>query len=414
MPAGSTRTLEAPVALDFMKERGVPLEKQVFDWRDIVRAPISKLNDDAFTRVRVVLMNGIEQEANRFQHACARVSRALRLPLARVRRVEHHQQTLINWLLPADQSPLETTIAYEQVAIEVTASVAQNEPDPYMKRVYHFGLLEDFDHLYRYSALLDRVEGKDSNNILQCYTDIMPGRPTVVEHRAPEDDLREPYNRALAAPITKLNAITIMGGEHQTRDYYMNIGPTFADPVARQLYAEIASIEEQHVTQYESIIDPDESLLEKWLLHEATEVYNYYNCLQQESNPRIKDIWERFLAYELGHLHYVMDIFRSVEKRDPAELLPVEMPEPIQFSSQRDYVRKVLAAEVNLRAAGTSFVPMEQESQASLEYRARINASGSPSEAVAAGYRWMPGTEVTKRAAAVALNGSKHQEGAAK
>jgi rubrerythrin len=224
----------------------------------------------------------------------------------------------------------------------------------------------------------------------------------VVEHRAPEDDLREPYNRALAAPLTKINALTIVGGEHQTRDYYMNVGPVFADPVARQLYAEIASIEEQHVTQYESIIDPDESLLEKWLLHEATEVYNYYNCLQQESNPRVKEIWERFLAYELGHLHYVMDIFKSVEKRDPAEILPLEMPEPIKFSSQRDYVRKVLAAEVNIRAAGTSFVPKEQESQASLEYRARINSAGSPSETVAAGYKWGPGTEGAKRAMAVA------------
>src|SRR5829696_1614700 len=128
-----------------MQERGVPLEKQVFDWRDIVRAPISKLNDDAFTRVRVVLMNGIEQEANRFQHATARVSRTLRLPLARVRRVEHHQQTLINWLLPPDQSPLETTIAYEQVAIEVTAHAALHEPDPYLAQVYRFGMLEDFD-----------------------------------------------------------------------------------------------------------------------------------------------------------------------------------------------------------------------------------------------------------------------------
>src|SRR5437868_13095244 len=40
-----------------------------------------------------------------------------------------------------------------------------------------------------------------------------------------------------------------------------------------QLYAEIASIEEQHVTQYESIIDPDQTWLEQWLIHEATEVY---------------------------------------------------------------------------------------------------------------------------------------------
>ena len=71
-----------------------------------------------------------------------------------------------------------------------------SEPDPYLAQVYRFGLLEDFDHLYRYSALLDRLEGKDANNILQSYTDILPGRPTVVEHRAPEDDLRRPYDRA--------------------------------------------------------------------------------------------------------------------------------------------------------------------------------------------------------------------------
>ena len=91
-----------------------------------------------------------------------------------------------------------------------------------------------------------------------------------------------------------------MAGEHQTHDYYMNIGPTFSDPIARQLYAEIASIEEQHVTQYESIIDATETWLEKWLLHEATEVYNYFSCVEYESNPHIKRIWERFLDYGSG------------------------------------------------------------------------------------------------------------------
>jgi ribonucleotide reductase beta subunit family protein with ferritin-like domain len=85
----------------------------------------------------------------------------------------------------------------------------------------------------------------------------------VIEDRAPEDDLRRPYDRRTAHPLTKLHATMIMAGEHQTHDYSMNIGPLFADPVARQLYAEIASIEEQHVTQYESIIDPDETWLEK-------------------------------------------------------------------------------------------------------------------------------------------------------
>ena len=311
--------------------------------------------------------------------------------------MEQHQQTLVNWMNPPDQSPLETTIGFEQVAIEVTAHVAATEPDPYMAQVYRFGLLEDFDHLYRYSALADRVEGKDPNNLLQGYTDIRPGRPTAEEHRDPADDLRRWYDKRKASPLTKLNATTIMAAEHQTHDYYMNIGPTFTDPVARALYAEIASVEEQHVTQYESIIDPTESWLEKWVLHEATEVWNYWSCLQTESNARCREIWERFLAYELGHLQYAMGIFQRVEKRDPAEILPASLPDPIAFESHRAFVKQVLDTEVDLRANGPDFVAAEQEPARSMQLRRDLNSKGSPSEIIAEGYRWRPGTELVDR-----------------
>jgi len=397
------------MALNLLKDTGIPLDRQRFTWRELAGPPISKLDDDAFTRVRVILMNGIETESVRFSHSFARMNRDLRLALAQVRRVEHHQQTMVNWLLPADQSPLETTIGYEQVAIEVTASVAQHEPDPYLAQVYRFGMLEDFDHMYRYSALMDRLEGKDANNIVQSYSDITPGRPTAVEHRAPEDDLREPYNRAVAAPITKLNALTIMAAEHQTHDYYMNVGPQFADPSARLLYAEIASIEEQHVTQYESIIDPSETWLEKWVLHEANEVYNYYSCVAQEPNARVKAIWERFLEYELGHLQIAMELFKKIEGRDPAEILPEALPEPIELASQRAFVREVLRREVDLRARGTQFIPADQElpGSPSVEYRNQLSSEGSPSETIAAGYRWQPGTEVTQNPRVVQSGGGQ-------
>jgi hypothetical protein len=180
----------------------------------------------------------------------------------------------------------------------------------------------------------------------------------------------------------------------------MTIGPTFADPVARQLYAEIASIEEQHVTQYESIIDPGETWLEKWLLHEATEVYNYHSCVESEGDPRIKAIWERMLSYELGQLHFVAELVKSIEKRDPAELLPETLPDPIRFESQRKFVRQVLAKEVGLTAMGTQLVPMSQENPGSpsVRYREQLNRAGSPSEIIAAGYVWTPGTELVPRA----------------
>jgi hypothetical protein len=378
-------------------EKGCPLDKQRFTWRDLVQKPISKLDDDTYTRIRIILLNGIEEEALRFSHACARMNRELQLPLAQVRRAEQHQHTMVNWLIGADHSPLETTIAYEQVAIEVTGAVAQREPDPYLAQTYRFGLLEDFDHLYRYSALLDRLEGKDANNILQSYTDILPGRPTSEHHRSPENDLREPYDKTAADPLSKLHALTIMAGEQQTHNYYMNIGPLFTDPVARQMYAEIASVEEQHVTQYESIIDPTETWLEKWVLHEAAEVWNYYGAAQQETNPRIKAIWERFLDYELGHLNVAMDIFGKIEGRDPLEILPADAPDPIPFEEQRNFVRQVLAQEIDLRAAGTQYVPKEQEAPSSLEYRRQMNSQGSPSMAASAGYRWAPGTELSRK-----------------
>ncbi len=388
------------MALDLFKEKGVPLDKQVFTWKDLVRRPYSKLDDDAFTRVRVILMNGIEAEALRFGHSAARMNRELREALALVRRVEQHQQTLINWLNPPDQSPLETTLGFEQNAIEVTASVALAEPDPYHAQVYRFGMLEDFDHLYRYAALYDRVEGKDPNNLIQSYSDIRPGRPTSLEHRHPLDDLRRPYDKRKADFLTKLHALTITAGEHMTHDYYMVVGPTYTDPVGRQLYAEIASIEEQHVTQYESLMDPDESWLEKWLLHEAAEVYNYYSCLAFESNAEIKSIWQRFVDYELGHLHYVMELFKRIENRDPAEVLPATLPKPIEYKEHREFVRRVLSQELDLTSVGTDFISRHEvpSDHRQFHYRDALNSEGSPSETVAAGYVWTPGTEVAKKA----------------
>jgi rubrerythrin len=385
------------MTLALFEDRGTPIDKQRFTWRELAGKPISKLDDDAFTRVRIILMNGIEMEALRFQHAAARMNGELRLPLADIRRVEHHQATMVNWLLGADHSLIETTIGYEQVAIEVTAALAQQEPDRYLAQAYRFGLLEDFDHMHRFSALLDRLEGKDSNNILQSYTDVLPGRPTVVEHRAPENDVRRPFDRTTAAPLTKLNALTLVAAEQQTHNYYMNIGPLFADPLARQLYAEIASIEEQHVTHYESLIDPQQSLLENWLMHEAMEAYAYYSCLHQEGNPRIQAIWERMLSYELGHLRAVAELFKKYERRDPQEIVGDQLPDPIPFESQREFVRETLAREVDLRASGPDFVPKEQEPQSSLDYRNHMNSEGSPSQTVAADYAWQPGTELSRK-----------------
>jgi hypothetical protein len=385
------------MTIDLLRDKGTPLSQQRMSWKDMVGKPISKLDDDAFTRVRIILMNGLELDSLRTKQAALRMNREARVQLAELMRVEQHQATTINWLIGADHSPIETTIGYEQTAIEVTASVAQLEPDPYLAAGYRYALLEDFDHLYRYSALLDRLEGKDANNIIQGYTDIVPARPTAMHHRAPEHDLLNPYG-ADAPLATKLHALTLTGGEYQTHDYYMNIGPIFADPLARQLYAEIASVESQHITHYGSMLNPEESILDKLLLSEACEVWNYAGCLAQETNPRIKAIWEKFLDYELGHFQVALKLFKDTERRDPETVLgDGKLPQFIQFESHREFVRKTIARETTLRKNGTELVQEAEEGRSSIVYRDAVNAAGSPSTTVSDTYSWTPGTELMRQ-----------------
>src|SRR3546814_14324746 len=38
--------------------------------------------------------------------------------------------------------------------VDLTSWLARHEPDPYLKKVYEFALLEDYDHLYRYATLM--------------------------------------------------------------------------------------------------------------------------------------------------------------------------------------------------------------------------------------------------------------------
>ncbi len=93
-------------------------------------------------------------------------------------------------------------------------------------------------------------------------------------------------------------------------------------------------------------------------------------------------------------MQFAIEVCKQIERRDPAEYLPETLPQPIAYKSNREYVRQVLRDEVDLRADGPRFVNKNQEPERSLAYRRQMNADGSPTETVAAGWRWTPGGEL--------------------
>jgi hypothetical protein len=378
---------ETQMAFNPLDQKGTPVDEQLISWSELNVDPYDARDVEPYTRTRVILMNGIEVESILFSHQFARHTDNLEIKrkLAMSRRVEQQQQKVVNGLNPGDQTPLETTIGYEQVAVDLTAWLARHEPDPMLKQALDFALLEDFDHLYRYANLYDLIDGKHADEITGHLTEVMPGRPTSAEHRHPHDDVRGHYDTHTVDPLSRMHVMTIVAAEQQTLNFYMNHGTDWVEPIARGLYAEIALIEEQHVTHYESLLDPLDSWLKQLVFHEYNEVYLYWSMFQQESDDRIKSIWERNLDMELGQLQVACDLLRRYEGVEPAEILPKELPEtPVTFEPNKHYVREVLASQVDLRTDGLDYVPVDELAGGHryFDYQDTVNAGGAPSDQV--------------------------------
>ena len=344
-----------------------PLEQKTKDINDYVITmekmyphAYNKKKASPYTKTRVILMNGTEYESVWFLHQFARNCNndEIKRYLAVVRNQEQQQQKMIACLKPLNESILETTVAYEQLAIDLTATLAQNEVDKANKEALNFALLEDFDHLYRFSNLmmLD-VKGADPEFLVGKFTEIMPGRPTIAHHRYPMDNVKKAMNAQKSNLYSKLVAGIITAAEQQTMNYYMNISQWYKNDLGRKLYAEIGMVEEEHVTQYESLKDPNCTWLEQWVMHEYTEAYLYYSAYVEETDKNIKNIWAHFYEMECAHLKIACRLFEKFENGKISSVIGSgEFPTLLKHGTNKQYVREVLERTVLLTGDRQNYI----------------------------------------------------------
>ncbi len=341
------------------KEKPISIENALQNWQQMYPKPYDKRDVDPYTKTRIILMNGTEYEANWFSHQLARHTddNDLRRDIALTRMVEKQQQLKISLLKPMNETVLEHTIGYEQLAVDLTAELAKRELDCNVKTALDFALLEDFDHLYRYANLLEMEQGVYAEWLVGRYTEIMPGRPTIAHHRFPIDNVKRGINAKTADVQTVLSTMIITAAEQQTMNYYMNVTAFACSDIGRRLYQEIALVEEEHVTQYESLMDANATWLEMLLWHEYCECYFYWSCYMTETDRRIKCFWEENLAFEIAHLHKAADLLKKYENKDWQEVIPCgDFPEPISLHENIDYVRKILGSTVQYTSLKEDYV----------------------------------------------------------
>ena len=360
------------------KEKPLKSTNDFYSWKQLALKPYNKFDVDPYTRVRIILAAGAEFEAVWFGHQFHRHcdNNDLRREIAITRRHEQQQQKRIASLKPIGEGILEHTIGYEQLAVDLTAIFAQRESDKYVKMAMDFALLEDFDHLYRYADLLEMDKGIVAEKLVGGYTELMPGRPTIAEHRYPTDDIKRYVNFKKANSLTKLDINILTAAEQQTMNYYMNQANFYQNKMGRQLYTEIAMIEEQHVSLYGGLKDPNCTWLEENLMHEYTECYLYYSLWQDETDPLVKKVWEQHFNDELTHLHKAVELLNKYENKVWEQVIPKgDFPELLKFRSNIDYVREVLKNTVNLTGAGEDYKPVGEIATDSkfFEYQSQVN-----------------------------------------
>lgn len=319
----------------------------------------NKKTTGPYSKCRVILMNGTEYESVWFMHQFARhcdndeILKALSI----VRNQEQQQQKRIACLKPINENILETTIAYEQLAVDLTACLAKFETDQNNKKALDFALLEDFDHLYRFSNLLMQDKGIDAKTLVGGFTEITPGRPTIAEHRFPTQNLRNHMNANKAKLYSKLVANIITAAEQQTMNYYMNIAQWYKNDLGRKLYSEIALVEEEHVSQYESLKDPNLTWLEMWVMHEYTECYLYYSAMQTEQNKDLKRIWQEHFEMECAHLKISSNLLEKYERKTFNDVCGNgDFPVLLELGTNKEYVREVLKNTITNISANKKYL----------------------------------------------------------
>ena len=366
------------MALNPFNEKPIKTNDDFYNWKELAVKPYNKFDVDPYTKVRVILANGAEYEAVAFSHQFHRhcSDNELRRELATLRRKEQQQQKRIAALKPIGEGILEHTIAYEQLAVDLTAIFAERESNKYVKQAMDFALLEDFDHLYRYADLLEMDKGIYAERLVGGYTELMPGRPTIAEHRYPTDDVKRHVNFKQANNLTKLDINILTAAEQQTMNYYMNQAAFYQNNIGRELYTEIGMIEEQHVSLYGGLKDTTCSWCEDLLMHEYTECYLYYSLWQDETVDHIKQVWEQHFNDELAHLHKAVELLQKYEGKTWQQVIPDgAFPELLQFHSNIDYIRNVLSNTVNITARGEDYVEVaELKPDAKFfEYQQQVN-----------------------------------------
>ena len=315
-------------------------------WRDFPR-PMTTLAAPARERLTLAWLLERALAAFTAEPAFADTRRAL----APSRRAALQRALFLGAWLPACP-PVEEALRLEQLEADLTAALCALPGAKRLRPALEFSLLEETDQLYRLANLLDAEQERPAESITGPQTEITPGRPCVSAHRHPLDSVFRPLDFA-AVPQGAALALAIMAPlQRLMAAHYAARAAEAADPLARALFAEMALIEEQHATQYESLWDPRPAPLDNLLLRLRALGYAYHSLGAMETDAALRPVWA-------AHLEEALSDARSLSALlSPGAARPEEpFPPPFLFGDTAALARSLMPRQATLTMLEDSLVP---------------------------------------------------------
>lgn len=255
---------------------------------------------------------------------------------------EHRKAIKLSLLLPSDESVAERAVVHEQLAVDLTSALAEHEQNGIVKSALEHTLIDDADHLYRFSNLIDITEGISAQTLVGSLTEIMPGRHTAAQPHAIQNIKTQTQmgDCDLQTQLTVMIAATI---KRHSADFYTTACSLAEDKLSRLLFAEIARIELLHAVIYDSMLPTEESALKRLLLQKYCECYCVFSCCTSETDPRLRSVFDELLKTCTVQFRKAAELCERYENTQCENIIKDgEFPPSIILHSNTEYVRSIL------------------------------------------------------------------------
>lgn len=270
------------------------------------------------SELRSRLINSFVLQLSHYQQMCQLFNicpaNDLKSALARVCLEEQAHQTMVNSVFQkvrAWEHYAETELAF----INSLTWLAQVEPDPQVKDVYNYVLLDHTNHL---QELLNVAGLEFHNELKEEVHQLPPGRPLSEQFKPTSWYIKDSYAPE-ADPATKANLRVVLGAETVINNQLCSLIHIKNEDL-RQWASLKNVVEATHILMLGSLLNPAESLYEKAFYTELAEVMNLNRLLAAEKESTAKEIYAFLIEEDELHLKMLGSLLADHEQVNPAQL----------------------------------------------------------------------------------------------